>query len=37
MTCFSFGSGLWLSKIWEAGLPSYPPYLQLHRKETFYE
>ena len=26
MTCFSFGSGLWLSKIWEVGLPSYPPY-----------
>ena len=22
MTCFSFGSGLWLSKIWEAGMPS---------------
>ena len=22
MTCFSFGSGLWLSKIWKAGMPS---------------
>ena len=33
MTCFSFGSGLWLSKIWEASLPSYPPYLQIHQKE----
>ena len=31
MTCFSFGSGLWLSKIWEAGMPSNPPYLQLHK------
>ena len=34
MTCFSFGSGLWLSKIWEARLPSYPPYLQIHQKEA---
>ena len=34
MTCFSFGSSLWLSKIWEAGLPSYPPYLQIHQKEA---
>ena len=33
MTCFSFGSGLWLSKIWEASSPSYPPYLQIHQKE----
>ena len=33
MTCFSFGSGLWLSKIWEASLPSYPPYLQIHQKK----
>ena len=33
MTCFSFGSGFWLSKIWEASLPSYPPYLQLHKKK----
>ena len=24
----------WLSKIWEASLPLYPPYLQLHRKEA---
>ena len=32
MTCFSFGSGFWLSKIWEASLPLYPPYLQLHQK-----
>ena len=31
MTCFSFGSGLWLSKIWEASMPSNPPYLQLHK------
>ena len=35
ITCFSFGSGLWLNKIWEAGLPSYPPYLQLHQQEAF--
>ena len=34
MTCFSFGSGLWLSEIWEARLPSYPPYLQIHQKEA---
>ena len=34
MTCFSFGSGLWLSKIWEARLPSYPRYLQIHQKEA---
>ena len=34
MTCFSFGSGLWLSKIWEAGMPSNPPYLQLHKKKA---
>ena len=34
MTCFSFGSGLWLSEIWEASLPLYPPYLQIHQKET---
>ena len=34
MTCFSFGSCLWLSKIWEARLPSYPPYLQIHQKEA---
>ena len=34
MTCFSFGSGFWLSKIWEAGLPLYPPCLQLHQKEA---
>ena len=34
MTCFSFGSGLWLSKIWEASLPLYPPYLQIHQKEA---
>ena len=34
MTYFSFGYGLWLSKIWEAGLPSYPPYLQIHQKEA---
>ena len=34
MTCFSFGSSLWLSKIWEAGLPLYPPYLQIHQKEA---
>ena len=31
MTCFSFGSGVWLTKIWEAGMPSNPPYLQLHK------
>jgi len=31
MTCFSFGSGLWLSKIWEASMPSNPTYLQLHK------
>ena len=31
MTCFSFGSGLWLREIWEAGMPSNPPYLQLHK------
>ena len=31
MTCFFFGSGLWLSKIWKAGMPSNPPYLQLHK------
>ena len=34
MTCFSFGSGLWLSEIWEARLPSYPPYLRIHQKEA---
>ena len=34
MTCFSFGSSLWLSEIWEARLPSYPPYLQIHQKEA---
>ena len=34
MTCFSFGSGLWLSEIWEASLPLYPPYLQIHQKEA---
>ena len=34
MTCFCFGSDLWLSKIWEARLPSYPPYLQIHQKEA---
>ena len=34
MTCFSFRSGFWLSKIWEASLPLYPPYLQLHQKEA---
>ena len=33
MTCFSFGSGLRLSKIWEESLPSYPPYLQIHQKK----
>ena len=33
MTCFSFGSHLWLSKIWEASLPSYPPYLQIHQRK----
>ena len=33
MTCFSFGSGLWLSKIWEASMPSNPPYLQVHQKQ----
>ena len=33
MTYFSFVSGFWLSKIWEASLPSYPPYLQLHKKK----
>ena len=34
MTCFSFGSGLWLSEIWEARLPSYPPYIRIHQKEA---
>ena len=34
MTCFSFGSGFWLSKIWEASFPLYSPYLQLHQKEA---
>ena len=34
MTCFSFGSGLWLSEIWEASLPLYSPYLQIHQKEA---
>ena len=34
MTYFSFGFGFWLSKIWEASLPLYPPYLQLHQKEA---
>ena len=29
----SFGSGLWLSEIWEASLPLFPPYLQIHQKE----
>ena len=33
MTCFSFESGFWLSKIWEAGMPSKPPYLQHHKKQ----
>ena len=33
ITCFSFGSGLWLSKIWGASMPSNPPYLQLHQKQ----
>ena len=33
MTCYSFGSGLWLSKIWEASMPSNPSYLQLHQKQ----
>ena len=36
MTCFSFGSGLWLSEIWEASLPLYPPYLQIHQKEAIW-
>ena len=31
MTCFSFGSSFWLIKIWEAGMPSNPPNLQLHK------
>ena len=31
MTCFFFGSGLWLSKIWEEGMPSNLLYLQLHK------
>ena len=34
MTCFSFRSGLWLSEIWEARLPSSPPYLQIYQKEA---
>ena len=34
MTCLSFGSGFWFSKIWEASLFLYPPYLQLHQKEA---
>ena len=34
MTCLSFGSGFWLSKIWGASLLLYPPYLQLHQKEA---
>ena len=34
MTCFSCGSGLWLSEIWEASLPLYPPYLQIHQKDA---
>ena len=34
MTCFSFGSSLWLSEIWEASSPSHPPYLQIHQKES---
>ena len=34
MTCFSFGSDLWLSKIWEASFSLYPPYLQIHQKEA---
>ena len=34
MTCLSFGSGFWFSKIWEASLLLYPPYLQLHQKEA---
>ena len=33
MTCLSFGSGLWLSEIWEASLPLYPPDLQIHQKK----
>ena len=36
MTYFSFVSGFWLCKIWEASLPSYPPYLQLHKKKTLW-
>ena len=31
-TCTS-SSGFWLSKIWEAGMPSNPPYLQLHKNK----
>ena len=34
MTCFSFGSGLWLSKNVRSGLPLYPPYLHIHQKEA---
>ena len=34
MTCFSFGSGLWLSKIWEASLQLYPPYLLIQQIEA---
>ena len=34
MTCFFFGSGHWFSKIWEASLTLYPPYLQIHQKEA---
>ena len=34
MTCFSFGSGFWLGKIWETSLPLYPPYLHHHQKEA---
>ena len=32
MTCFSFGCKFWLSKIWEASMPSKPPYPQLHKQ-----
>jgi hypothetical protein len=31
MICFSFRSGLWLSKIWETSMTSNSPYLQLHK------
>ena len=32
VTCFSFGSGFLFREIWEARLPSYPPYLQIQKK-----